>query len=66
MADILAVIETRAGAVRKGAAELLVAARRLADASGGTVDALLCVNGPLASADTSWSGGRRPCAYRQS
>jgi electron transfer flavoprotein alpha subunit len=51
MADILAVIETRAGAVRKGAAELLAAARRLADAAGGKVDALVCVNGPVSGAD---------------
>jgi electron transfer flavoprotein alpha subunit len=51
MADILAVIEARAGAVRKGAAELLAAARRLADASGGKVDALLCANGPVSGAD---------------
>ena len=47
MANILAVLEIRGGALRKGAVELLAAARRLADASGGTVDALVCSNGAV-------------------
>jgi electron transfer flavoprotein alpha subunit len=46
MANILAVLEVRNGAVRKGFAELLAAARRLADATGGTVDALVCSGVP--------------------
>ena len=57
MADILAVIETRAGAVRKGAAELLTAARCLADASGGKVDALVCVNGQVSGAEVLGPAG---------
>ena len=47
MANILAVLEVRNGSLRKGSAELLAAARRLADASGGTVDALACSNGAV-------------------
>jgi electron transfer flavoprotein alpha subunit len=47
MATILAVIETRNGTLRKGATELLAAARRLADAQGGSVDALVCAAGPV-------------------
>ncbi|MGH7592566.1 MAG: electron transfer flavoprotein subunit alpha/FixB family protein [Gemmatimonadales bacterium] len=42
MTRILAVLEIRGGALRKGAPELLAAARRLADAAAGTVDALIC------------------------
>ena len=44
MANILVVLEVRDGSLRKGAAELLAAARRLADSSGGSVDALVCSN----------------------
>src|SRR4051812_43360647 len=54
MANILAVLEVRNGALRKGAAELLAAARRMADASGGTVDALLCSH---VAVDSSALGG---------
>ena len=42
MADILCILEQRGGALRKGATELLAAARQLADQLGGTVDALVC------------------------
>lgn len=45
MARILAILEVRGGALRKGAAELLAAARHLADQSGGSVDALVCSTG---------------------
>jgi electron transfer flavoprotein alpha subunit len=51
MADVLAIIETRGGAVRKGAVELLAAARKLADNAGGSVDALLCTHQPATGAD---------------
>ena len=44
MTNILAVLEVRGGALRRGSAELLAAARRLADGAGGTVDALVCSN----------------------
>ena len=57
MADILAVLETRGGSLRKGAPELLSAARRLADASGGKVDALVCSNGPVSGTDVLGPGG---------
>lgn len=53
MANVLAVLEIRGGTLRKGAAELLAAARRIADAAGGTVDALVCANGAV---DTSALG----------
>jgi electron transfer flavoprotein alpha subunit len=56
MANILAVLEVRNGVLRKGSTELLAAARRLADASGGTVDALVCSSGAVNS-DTSGPGG---------
>jgi electron transfer flavoprotein alpha subunit len=56
MANILAVLEVRNGALRKGAAELLSAARRLADASGGTVDALVCSSSAV-NVDTLGAGG---------
>jgi len=56
MANILAVLEVRNGAVRKGYAELLAAARRLADTTGGTVDALVC-SGVPASAEMLGAGG---------
>lgn len=42
MADILCILEQRGGMLRKGAAELLAAARQLADQLGGRVDALVC------------------------
>jgi electron transfer flavoprotein alpha subunit len=51
MANILAVLEVRNAALRKGAAELLAAARRIADASGGTVDALICSTGSVSGSD---------------
>ena len=56
MANILAVLEVRNGALRKGVAELLGAARRLADASGGTVDALVC-SGAAVNADALGAAG---------
>ena len=56
MANVLAVLEVRNGALRKGSAELLAAARRLADASGGTVDALVCSTGAV-NTDTLGAAG---------
>ncbi len=41
MGDVLAVIEQRGGEFKQSAAEVLTAARGLADASGGKVDALV-------------------------
>src|SRR5262245_63329087 len=41
MANVLAILEQRDGSVKKVSHEVLTAARKLADASGGSVDALL-------------------------
>jgi electron transfer flavoprotein alpha subunit len=49
---ILAVMEQRDGALRKVSHEVLAAARRLADADGGAVDALVLGAGPVAGADS--------------
>jgi electron transfer flavoprotein alpha subunit len=57
MAAILAVLETRNNALRKGGAELLAAARRLADATGGTVDALVCSSVPVAGVEALGAAG---------
>lgn len=59
MANILAVLETRNGALRKGAPELLAAARRLADANGGSVAALICAAGPVDAAAIGTAGADR-------
>jgi electron transfer flavoprotein alpha subunit len=48
---ILAVLEQRDGTLRKVSREVVTAARRLADAQGGTVDALVLAAGPAAGAD---------------
>ena len=48
---VLAVMEQRDGALRSVSHEILAAARRLADADGGTVDALVLAAGPVAGAD---------------
>jgi electron transfer flavoprotein alpha subunit len=57
MATILAVLEQRDGALRKGAAELLAAARQLADANGDTVDALICAAAPVSGTDQLGTAG---------
>lgn len=57
MADILCVIEQRGGAIRKGANELLTAARQLADQSGGRVDALVCGDGAVTGVDALGAAG---------
>ncbi|HRP07213.1 MAG TPA: FAD-binding protein [Gemmatimonadales bacterium] len=57
MATVLAVLEQRDGALRKGAAELLAAARQLADANGDTVDALICSATTVAGADALGAAG---------
>ncbi len=48
---ILAVMEQRDGALRKVSHEVLAAARRLADAAGGAVDAVVMAAGPVEGAD---------------
>jgi len=57
MTAILAVLETRNNMLRKGAAELLAAARRCADASGGTVDAIVCSSVPVAGIEALGAAG---------
>ena len=59
MANVLAVLEIRGGSLRKGAAELLAAARRIADASGGTVDALICASVAVDAATLGTAGTDR-------
>jgi electron transfer flavoprotein alpha subunit len=57
MTAILAILEQRDGSLRKGAAELLAAARHLADQDGGTVDALVCGSGPVSGLDGLGAAG---------
>lgn len=57
MANVLAVLEQRNGALRKGAAELLAAARQLADQLGGGVDALVCGSGAVAGTESLGAHG---------
>lgn len=57
MATILAVLEQRDGNLRKGAVELLAAARQLADQCGATVDALVCAAGDVAGLDALGAAG---------
>jgi electron transfer flavoprotein alpha subunit len=54
---ILAILEQRDGALRKGAAELLAAARRLADATGGAVDAIVFGAGEVTGLDALGAAG---------
>jgi electron transfer flavoprotein alpha subunit len=53
MPMILAVLEQRDGQLRKVGFEVVTAARRLADATGATVDALVCGAGPVAGAEAA-------------
>ena len=57
MTAILAILEQRNGALRKGSVELLAAARRLADQAGTTVDALVCAGGDVAGLDALGNAG---------
>lgn len=50
MTVILAVMEQRDGALRKVSQEVVSAARRLGDAMGASVDALVCSSGPVTGA----------------
>jgi electron transfer flavoprotein alpha subunit len=53
MPMILAVLEQRDGQLRKVGLEVVTAARRLADATGATVDALVCGASPVAGAEAA-------------
>lgn len=57
MADILVLVETKAGKIRKTSCELLSEASRLAQASGGTVKALLIGEGVSSVAPETGSYG---------
>lgn len=57
MANVLAILEQRDGALRKGAAELLAAARQLADAAGGNVDAIVFASGDVSGIDSLGAAG---------
>ena len=57
MTAILAILEQRNGSLRKGAAELLAAARRVADQGGATVDALVCGHGPVSGLEGLGAAG---------
>ena len=48
---VLAITEQRDGALRKVSHEVIAAARKLADASGGTVDAVVFGNGAVQGMD---------------
>jgi electron transfer flavoprotein alpha subunit len=54
MANVLAVLEQRGGALKQVSHEVLTAARTLADAAGGTVDAIVLGPGGV---DVSGAGG---------
>jgi len=51
VSNVLAVCEQRAGALRKISQEVVTGARRIADALGGSVDALVLGAGPVSGAD---------------
>ncbi len=57
MADILCILEQRGGMLRKGAAELIAAARQLADQIGGGVDALVCSSTELSGLEALGPSG---------
>ncbi len=59
MPVILAVMEQRDGALRKVSQEVVSAARRLGDAMGAKVDALVCSSGPVEGADLGRFGADR-------
>ncbi len=57
MPQVLAILEQRDGALRKGAAELLAAARQLADAAGATVDAIVFGSDAVSGLDSLGAAG---------
>ncbi len=59
MANVLAVLEQRDGKVKKVSHEVLAAARQVADATGGTVDALLVGPPGVSTAGLGASGADR-------
>ena len=53
MSDVLAILEQRDGALRKVSHEVVTGARRLADAIGGEVHALVCAAGSVTGVDAA-------------
>ena len=53
MSNVLAVLEQREGALRKVSQEVVTGARRLADALGGEVHALICASGAVSGTDAA-------------
>ncbi len=57
MSNVLAILEQRDGALRKVSHEVVTGARRLADALGGEVHALVCAAGAVAGVDAAGRHG---------
>ena len=57
MSNVLAILEQRDGTLRKVSNEVVTGARRLADALGGEVHALVCAAGPVSGADAAGRHG---------
>ena len=57
MSNVLAILEQRGGTLRKVSNEVVTGARRLADALGGEVHALVCAAGPVSGADAAGRHG---------
>lgn len=57
MSNVLAILEQRDGSLRKVSHEVVTGARRLADALGGEVHALVCGAGPVSGVDAAGRHG---------
>jgi electron transfer flavoprotein alpha subunit len=57
VSNVLAILEQRGGTLRKVSNEVVTGARRLADALGGEVHALVCAAGPVSGADAAGRHG---------
>lgn len=57
MSNVLAILEQRDGGLRKVSHEVVTGARRLADALGGEVHALVCAAGPVSGVDAAGRHG---------
>ncbi|HXJ30929.1 MAG TPA: electron transfer flavoprotein subunit alpha/FixB family protein [Gemmatimonadales bacterium] len=57
MSNVLAILEQRDGTLRKVSHEIVTGARRLADALGGEVHALVCAAGPVSGVDAAGRHG---------
>jgi electron transfer flavoprotein alpha subunit len=57
VSNVLAILEQRDGTVRKVSNEVATGARRLADALGGEVHALVCAAGPVSGVDAAGRHG---------